>query len=219
MDNNDEVHSLCLEVFAGISAIVTHDLKNTLAIINENAGLLDDLAGMVEKDDGVPTDRVRTAVAKISQQVARSNTIIKNLNRFAHSGDSPVAQAAVGDLLHLMVSLTGRKAAMRSISVKVEEPGTHPQIETSLFVLEALLYRVLTYLYGTIPAGTGIVLTTEQEATGLVIRFGADLAALADGAMEGFPGPSELVLLEFLGGSLTVEETAVVLQLKRLGKC
>lgn len=210
MDNNDEVHALCLEVFAGISAVVTHDLKNTLAIINENAGLLDDLACMAGEDAGVSTVRVRTAVEKISQQVARSNTIIKNLNRFAHSGDAPVAQAAVAELLHLMVALTGRKAAMRNVSVKIEEGGAQARIETSLFALEALLYRVLTHLYSTIPAGTGIVLAAEQDASGLTIRFGADLAA---GVTEGFPGRGELVLLECLGGSLTVGEAAVVLQL------
>lgn len=211
MDDNHEVHALCLEVFAGISAIVTHDLKNTLAIINENAGLLDDLACMVGENGGVPADRVQTAAAKVSQQVARSNTIIKNLNRFAHSGDAPVAQAAVGELLSLMVALTGRRAAMRSIAVTVEECGRDLQVETALFPLEALFYRVLTHLYSTVAVGGGITLSSALEVSGLAIRFSADLA---DGTTNTFPGRGEQALLEYLGGSLTVDEKAVVLQLK-----
>lgn len=210
MNDKHDVDALCLEVFAGISAIATHDLKNTLAIINENAGLLDDLASMVDENDGVPTDRVKAAAAKVALQVARSNTIIKNLNRFAHSGDTPVARASVQDLLELMVALTGRKAAMNSLCVTVEGGKEH-QVETSLFHLEALLYRILLHIYSAAVPGSSLVLSPGQDGTCLAISFKVDLRTDSDGAS--FPGSKEQALLDDLAGSLEVHKQEIILKI------
>lgn len=210
MKEQHDIHALCLEVFAGISATVSHDLKNTLATINENAGLLDDLACMAGEDTGVPTERVQAAAASIAVQVARSNTIIKNLNRFAHSGDSPVVQADIGEVLNLMVALTARKAAMRNISVTVE-CGEDQQVHTSLFHLESLIYLILAHLYGAVASGSTITLSSMQDAAGCVIRFAADLSG--DLNRESFPGHREQALLHHLGGSWELSEDGVVLKL------
>ena len=79
---------LCVQVFAKISASISHEIKNTLSIINENAGLLEDFAQMAEEGTGVAVERVRAVTKTIAKQVDRSNIIMKNLNRFAHSADS-----------------------------------------------------------------------------------------------------------------------------------
>ncbi len=212
MDEKYEVHGLCLEAFAGISAIATHDLKNTLAIINENAGLLDDLVGMVDESEGVPTDRVKNAAEKVALQVTRSNTIIKNLNRFAHSGDMPVVSAAIADILNLMVALTGRKAAMNSISVTVEG-SAELQVETFLFPFESLLYRIFIYIYSNSMAGSSLVLSYEQDDSGLAIRFAVDLQS--GDTPVAFPGRKEEVLLNYLKGSLEVVEGAIILTVQQ----
>ncbi len=59
MKNTYEVDALCVEVFSRISAAVSHEIKNTLSIINENAGLLSDLALMAGEDGGVPTGHLQ----------------------------------------------------------------------------------------------------------------------------------------------------------------
>ena len=55
--------------------------------MNENAGLLKDLAMMAGEDGGVPSRQIDGATATIARQVIRSNTIMLNLSRFAHSRD------------------------------------------------------------------------------------------------------------------------------------
>jgi len=209
MHDADNVDSLCLQVFGAISAMVSHDLKNTLAIINENAGLLDDLA-LMSGDSGVPAERVQKAAAKVAQQVTRSNTIIKNLNRFAHSGDAPVARAAVGDILLLMADLTTRKAAMRSMTVTVQCDPSH-EVELALFQLEALCYQILVYLYTFATSGTTITITSHLSAEGLVVRFAAKM--MADTGGGEFPGKREQVLAQALQGRCVVHEDAVLLTL------
>ena len=46
-----------LQFFGRISASISHELKNVLAIINENAGLLEDLTSMADR--GKPIDSAR----------------------------------------------------------------------------------------------------------------------------------------------------------------
>lgn len=209
MNENSDVQNLCLEVFGAISAMVSHDLKNTLAIINENAGLLDDLALLAEENDGVATVRVRAVAAKIAQQVSRSNTIIKNLNRFAHSGDTPVARADAAGILELMAALTTRKAAGRNISVTVD-CDRDIQVEASLFHLEALIYLLLINLYTTAAAGSTVVLKAEKDQGCLVLRC---TAKIEEDDVDHFPGEGAKMLLEHLGGSCQCGAGLVVLTL------
>ena len=96
-----EVYEICLEVTGGISAIVTHEIRNNLAVINENAGLLDDLTDMVGEQGAVPGKKTRQIAAAINGQVAQANKLMKNLNVFAHSYDSPSATIDLQETLRL----------------------------------------------------------------------------------------------------------------------
>ncbi len=55
-DYQESIGECGLQCFGSISASISHELKNALAIINENAGLLEDLSFMAEK--GLPLDPV-----------------------------------------------------------------------------------------------------------------------------------------------------------------
>ncbi|MBW2430934.1 MAG: sensor histidine kinase, partial [Deltaproteobacteria bacterium] len=46
-----------LQFFSQISASISHEIKNVLAIINENAGLMEDFTLM--EDRGIPIDAAR----------------------------------------------------------------------------------------------------------------------------------------------------------------
>jgi len=59
---------VCVLVFAKISAAISHEIKNTLSIINENAGLLEDYAQMAEQTGGLPLDRVLSITQTIAKQ-------------------------------------------------------------------------------------------------------------------------------------------------------
>ncbi|MFH7327096.1 sensor histidine kinase, partial [Desulfurivibrio sp. C05AmB] len=90
-------HAECLLQNAGINffgtvvAVITHELKNVLAIINENKGLLEDFAHLARQEEReLEPDTALTTAAAIGRQVERADIIIKNLNRFAHSPDQEV---------------------------------------------------------------------------------------------------------------------------------
>jgi hypothetical protein len=74
-------------VFIGrITASVTHEIRNVLAIVKESAGLIDDLV-QVATTRGLDGDRVLKATGRIDAQVARGADLLTGLNRLAHSLD------------------------------------------------------------------------------------------------------------------------------------
>lgn len=166
MNVPSSIHEICLEVFAGISAIVTHEIRNALAIINESAGFLDDLAQMSGEDGGVPSGRVQQMATSVCTQVDRANRLMKDLNTFAHSGDIPVTRLDINETLELMVALTRRKAAARQVTVSFKSPDSLV-ISTHAFAFEALIYLYLIGIYESVPQKSQIhisaALTGEQR--------------------------------------------------------
>ena len=215
MNRKDEVNEVCLKVFGKVSAAVSHELKNTLSIINENAGLLDDFAAMAEQQGGMEPQRVKTAASTIMRQVSRSNIIIQNLNRYAHSGDSPISQADLDEVLSLVVALTARHAAMKNIKVDYTCPA-NLKVQTHLLSLESLLYLILCRLYVASAEGSMVHLEAVAVPQGVMIHL--------DLGCEGFV-PEEYhstevnVLAEHIGVSLVKEgdKLSLILPLKNNG--
>lgn len=206
------VEGICLEVFGMLSASVTHEIKNTLSIINENAGLLQDLCGMVDEDTGIPAKRVEATTATIVNQVSRSNNIMKNLNRFAHSNDKVPGQTDLSEMLQLMADLTSRFADMRKISVKVS-CQTGKILEANLFVLHSLVFLTLKRLYSACPEGSVLLVLGEaDEEERLVVRFLLE-GELSLSCPPDFPGPKEDALAEEIKATCIIQDGEVVIKL------
>jgi signal transduction histidine kinase len=210
MESTANTDAICLQVFTRMSAAVSHEIKNALSIINENAGLLDDLSAFAGPDGGICARRVRVTVASIMKQVVRSDTIMKNLNRFAHSADTPLTQASLEETLALVVALTSRQAAMKSITVQVDCPS-NPAMYTYLLHFEALLFLTLCRIYRAIAEGSSLVVATTVDLSRIIIR-----CAVADQQrklLETYPDNEELALLEKLGGIGCSEDGFVTITL------
>jgi C4-dicarboxylate-specific signal transduction histidine kinase len=122
-----------LQFFGKMSASISHEIKNTLAIINENAGLLEDFTIMADK--GIPLDpeRLKSLAEKVMAQIRRANGIVKNMNAFAHSVDEPVKRVELGELVELVTMLAGRFAVMRGVALEPTRPMSPVMITTHPF--------------------------------------------------------------------------------------
>lgn len=203
---------ICLEVYGLLTASVTHEIKNTLSIINENAGLIQDLCSMVEGDEGVPAARVESSMQTIANQVGRSSAIMKNLNRFAHSNDKVPGQTEMSDMLTLMVALTSRFAAMRRVSVTTScQPGT--LIETNLLVLHSLVFLTLYKLYAVCPENSVLNVTGDSESGGRpIIRFMLEGPSALPIPSE-LPGSKEDELARQIGAACRRTDTGIIISL------
>jgi C4-dicarboxylate-specific signal transduction histidine kinase len=157
--------------FGEISASVSHDIKNVLAIINENAGLLRDMLAMNATGMPLSSERLTRLAASIDRQVARGDGLVKKLNRLAHSADHPEEQVDVIEALELMVHLAGRLIAMRGEPPQVDKPQATVTAITNRFFLQQLIWTCLRRAVDLGSPDRPIRIQAESEAQGVRIRF------------------------------------------------
>ena len=187
-----------LQFFGKISASISHELKNVLAIINENAGLLEDLTLMADR--GVPLDpaRLNAMAAGVKKQIGRADTIIGNMNRFAHSAYQPVATVDLAQTVELAMAVTARFAAMQGIKINLKLPDNPVALQTTPFFLMNLIWQCLEFAMSAGGDQKQIEIAAEAAQDGVRIRFGG-LGGFSEALLETFPSEREQHLLEMLG--------------------
>jgi hypothetical protein len=170
-DYQESIGECGLHCFGTISASISHELKNALAIINENAGLLEDLSFMAEK--GLPLDpaRLKSLAASINKQIQRADGIIRNMNRFAHSADEAVKSIDLGETLALTVALSSRLAAMKSVTLNFIPPQKPIFATTRLFYLQNLIWLCLKEIFESPCVAEEITLTLWPQPEGAAVIF------------------------------------------------
>jgi len=194
-----------LQFFGKMSASISHEMKNVMAIINENAGLLEDLTVMAEKGMPIDPQRLRTQASRIMKQIRRGDDIIKGMNRFAHSVDEPWRQVELNDTLGLMCTLSGRFASMRGVILELEPPSTQVPIITNPFLLQNLIWLCLDFAMGSTGTGKMVVLRAEKIEREAKIRL-SKLQDLAKRETGSFPGEREIALLQALKADLVIQK-------------
>lgn len=204
MDINGEN---ALKFFGKMAASISHEVKNVFAIINENAGLLEDLCKMAEKGKPVDPGRIKTVAAKVIRQVLRGDEIIRRLNKYAHSVDELDSDVDVKDILMLVAGLSERIAVMRGISFETDQMPDPVIINTNPFLLETLVWLFLDFAMDAAGEKKTVCLTAEKIQDKVVVKF-SKLKGLA-GMQKGlFPGDSEKSLLAALNAAAVIDADA-----------
>lgn len=155
-----------------LTASLSHDLKNVLAIINENAGLLEDLVFMAADQHPVDPERVGAVAGKIRQQVRRADVMIKRLNQVGHSVDRPLASVNLVDIVENMCALANRKASMKAVTIKVLHPPDPIPVKTDPFSLQHFLWQYLDEAIGRAKTSKKLKVNVSASPAGADIVFG-----------------------------------------------
>ncbi|MCF8062318.1 MAG: sensor histidine kinase [Deltaproteobacteria bacterium] len=158
------------QFFGKVTASVTHEIKNALAVIRENAGLMEDLISMGERKGGLDPARIQALAGKIGKQAMKADGIVQNMNRFAHSMDEPVAELDLGDTLRLLAALSGRIAAMHGVVFETRVPDAPVRLKTNPFFMETLLWGCLEFAMVAAGPEKRLALVLEEVETGARIR-------------------------------------------------
>lgn len=155
-----------------MTASVTHDVKNSLATINENAGLLADYAAMAARGKPLDPERVNVLAVRIMDQIKRADGLLKGMNRFAHSVDDPFKKVDLNEILQLLTMLSVRFAAMCGTTLEVQPSSDPVEIETFPFGLLNALFLCLEIAMTAAGRGCSIDLRPEKTDTGACVHFG-----------------------------------------------
>ncbi len=185
-------------LFCGrINASAAHELKNVLAVINEQVGLLADLACLAGRGHPLDPERLAATAARLQGQVRRGDAIIGNLGRFAHLADVPGREVSLAEAAALAVALWERQAAMRRVPVEFV-PGDDARVATDPFTLCRLLTACLDRATAAPAGGAPVRVAVECGPQGPALV----VTGLAPGAEAG-ENPAEDALAARIGASLS----------------
>jgi len=199
-----------LQFFGRTTASVSHDLKNALAIIKENAGLLNDYLLMAEKGTPFKPERLKIVADRIDQQTRRADTLIKFLNRFGHSIDEPLATVDLNEAVSLLAALTQREVAMKQATLQLSMGESPMTVKTAPFWLLTFLGHCMTFSLKALGPDKILRLQVEKVKEGARILF-SPLSGLQGAGKGGFPGDAEIALLNSLNAACHIDPDAAML--------
>lgn len=192
------------EFYGKMFASLSHEIKNSLAVINENAGLLQDFAHMAKGGKPLDPERLASLGGKIMEQIKRADSIVKNMNRLAHSVDEPARSIDLQEFVEYMIRITERLTGMKGVSVLPVPPAEQIRITTHPFFLENLIWRCIDFATESSGGKETIRVGAEMKDNGPVIRF-SDLEGLSEASLEEFPSEQEKALLTVLNSRISID--------------
>ena len=163
-----------LAFFGKVSTTACHELKNVLAIINENNGLLEDMVFMAQKGRPIETERLGRICEGITKQVHRADELLHHVSRFAHSVDQFEDEIDLEDCCRLVVFLARRLTAARKLTVEVAAaPGSTARLaKGNPFLVENLVWTALLEAMRFCDNGGVLRLTPGERNGEPMITFG-----------------------------------------------
>ena len=202
--------------FGTIIAGQSHEITNVLNIISELAGLQLDLLRAQEQDLPVNLPRLQEVNARIQNQVQRGETIIRNLNGFAHSADLPVAVFDLKEVLERVLFLAQRSARLAQVELVGDLPAESIALESNPFCVQQAVFTCIEMALRSASDIRRVVVDYVVREDGAEIRV-----TTADGATEDENEDERLeslqLFLESIGGSVVKrpgDESAGVLVLR-----
>lgn len=165
-----QVDSLGLSFFGSMTASISHEIKNALAIINENAGLLGDLVALSERGRPLDPERLKTIASTINRRVQNADDIVRRLNRFAHSANQPVMATDIREVLACTIVLAERLATMKGVTLRLAE-GEEIEVQTLPFVIENMLWICLKHIFLHAQEQQQVALGAKREGSDIVLTL------------------------------------------------
>lgn len=112
-----------LAFFGKMTANLTHEVKNVLAIIQESAGLMEDITAICPLAEEKYQEKFNHSMATIKQQLHRGIDLTTQFNRFAHTPDRSRAELDLVDTVGQFCLLTRRLARLKNIGLTAGDPS------------------------------------------------------------------------------------------------
>ncbi len=141
--NQEEMRLLrerAVSFFGTITASLSHEINNSVAIIAELSGLLQDLLAGAERDQTIDSDKVKDISQRITSQAKKCQEIIRRLNRFAHSTDETRTTFELGETLDQLVTLAQRFAFLKGARLENESRQEQIAVTGSPFSLQQAVF-------------------------------------------------------------------------------
>jgi signal transduction histidine kinase len=188
-----------------MSASVSHEIRNKLAVINEKAGLVQDIAIAMRSGRAIDPERLEIQASKIIHQIREANRIVGALNRLGHVVDATLARIEVTKLVGLVAELYGRKASQAEVTIETTGLADGVSVTTNPFLLVDLIGACIDAALPRVDGSRLLAIASELGGDGAIVRF-RNLEGVDDSDVQlGGEASGTRAMLAVLGGRTTVD--------------
>lgn len=202
--------------FGKITAGITHEMKNILAIIRESSGLMEDIMSISPEAVISYQEKFNNSLAKIKNQIKRGVELTDRLNKFAHSSDEALSKIDLHETIEQLIAISQRFARLKNVVLKIAPPNQSVQpttLVTRPVQLQMALFAAIECCLNAMPDGGVINIGFDKSKAKNAVHV------LCEGDL---PGKSEFVdnlsafekwpvlqkIAAFLEGSVELDESA-----------
>ena len=190
---SDDLLSLALDFCARVTASATHEIKNELAVINEQSHLIKELLAMAAQGREPDPARLAQIIERVVVRVGQADAAVRRLNAFAHSADLDRSKADAGRELAVIAPLFVRIAARHQATLSIEPEAPPAPVASRPFLVEQAMWACLEAV--AMAAGAKEMrLSVAREAGQVLVRFAAE--------MDEAPSEPPPAVLEPVGGQV-----------------
>ena len=215
MDRNDTI--VCkemLQYFKAMIPVFSHEAKNVLAAINENAGLMDDYLLMAQKGKTLDLERLGSLAASIRKQVTRFNALITDVRQAAEEIDNGIQEICLVHYTRQVSELLSAKAATRSVQFQVSATEEPILIHTQPVLLLHMIWVCLDYALRTGERDRCIRLSVEKRAENSVVLITGMGTLVPESITAIMPDEPRNTVLSALNAELIIDENEKTLLFK-----
>ncbi len=166
-----------------LAAGVAHEINNPLAIINEKAGLLQDI---VSHDPDFPKrQKILGVLDSITTSVERCSRVTRRLLGFGRRMETSKERIDLGGLINDVLEFQRTEASHRSIRIEVEVDREVPVIESDRGQLQQVFLNLISNAYAAVRDGGRIDITVSQpNANEAAVSIADDGSGISEADMR-----------------------------------
>ncbi|GEM_PF-2824845 len=151
-----------LAAFGQLSTGVAHEINNPLAIINEEAGWLQDLLNQEENKDFRRLGEFRESLDIIIQQTRRCANITHKLLSFAQNMEADVRSLDINEILDEVVGMMEKDAFYLGITIEKAYDQTVSKFLSDPAHLRQMFVNIIKNAFDAVEGGGRVIICTEK---------------------------------------------------------
>ncbi|HID03057.1 MAG TPA: two-component sensor histidine kinase, partial [Desulfobacterales bacterium] len=150
-----------LATIGRFAAGVAHEINNPLSIIDQKAGLIEDLVDF--SDDFPNQEKVSLSIIGIHEGVQRCKIITHRLLGFARKMDTRIETIQINDLLVEVISFLDKEALHHPIRLTLKLNQELPKVESDVGQLQQIFLNIINNGIDAVGLDGEIIITSKQK--------------------------------------------------------
>ncbi len=144
-----------------IAAGVAHEINNPLAIVNEKAGLMQDILEMSE--DFPNKEKFLNLISGIVGSVNRCRAITHNLLGFSRKMDVIVEPIDLNESIKEVIGFLEKEASVKNVNIQTDFADGIPKVDSDKGQLEQVFLNIIKNAIDAVKEGGLIVISTSMK--------------------------------------------------------